>query len=1287
MDAIAAKIQDLSLQAATVAKIPPFETLDPEFWFQQCESQFIISKIIDDQTKYHYIVAHLPLKISRLVRDVIKHKYTANLYKELKQAVIDRLSTHAAARVNALLEDTRMQPGELPSHFYRRMMELAATDVSFNVVFSRFISLLPSNISDSIQSEANTVLANFKEAQKIDDKRVAAILDTADAIASRSGKQVAAAHKKATRPRQQVASTRQPSSPRYQNNQQRSNSRPQQQQQRRSTSQRPPSRPPQQRRPFSWFCFNHARFGDNTRKCAEPGKCTYRQTVASVDADDKFSDEVEVFYNSAVFKCTTAPRSQRLFVEDDVHHVKFLIDTGSDISLLPRSRLSLFTLDACAATNIELRAANGSAINVHGSTVLKISLDRVHFAFPFIVADVHQCIIGADFLAAFSLIVDVKRRMMFNDNAAVSCIRNTEPYSPPPTVVVNPFSALFEEQFKPQDISTPSTRHYIITSSPRPLAATPRRLYGDKLESAKAYFQEMISQGICRPSKSPWSSPLHLVKKQNGAWRPCGDYRRLNLITKPDAYPLPYLQDFVVCLKDKQVFSTLDIRSAFWTIPMADQDIEKTAITTPFGLFEFVKMPFGLCNAAQTFQRHMDCIFREMPDIFVYLDDILVASVDRESHLSTLKKILQILANHGMNVNHEKSVLAKPVVIFLGFEVSREGIKPTQIKSQEILDFPRPLSIKQVRRFTGMLNFYRKCIPKLSHILAPLFSMSEEDFTWTEERVKAFEAAKTALSNAVTIAYPDFNLPFHLYTDASSVAIGGALQQIQNGKVIPLGFFSRKLHGAELNYCTFDAELLAIRSAVEHFVPIIEGRKLIIFTDHKPLVAAFTKAENRSPRQARHFAFISEFTSQIQHIPGEKNIVADALSRPHTDAISSESLASEQSLDPQISAFLASRSHQTQMQTLPSGSCLLLVNNNAQFKPFVPLQLRKQIFDHFHNLCHSPAAPTRIAIEREYFWPAMRNDVARWCAECIPCQQAKVTRHIKIPPVQIPVPNVRFSHVNIDLVGPLPPSPEGFRHLLTMMDRFTRWPEAIPLKNIYAADVASAFLLHWVARFGVPELVTTDQGTQFESDLFHQFNTLLGIDRIRTAPFNPRANGLIERFHRTLKASLYARKQDWLTALPLVLLGLRTTFRDTLKASPAELVFGTTLQLPGSFLDESLPAAETITPHTFVQDLKRTMSELQPIQTTPSTDDSLFIPKSLRDATHVFLRKHLRTGLAPPYVGPFLIVKRHDRTITIRTNDGDKEVSLEHVKPAVVGDRLEFDIPRGRGRPRKVGKV
>lgn len=409
--------------------------------------------------------------------------------------------------------------------------------------------------------------------------------------------------------------------------------------------------------------------------------------------------------------------------------------------------------------------------------------------------------------------------------------------------------------------------------------------------AAKTLINTLLEQGVLRPPKSNYASPFHLApKKKKGEWRPCGVYKGLNAITVHDQYPLKLIQDLFPMLHGKKVFSAIDLVQAYYHIPMAEEDIPKTAITTPFGLYEFVVMPFGLRCATQTFQRFMDMVLRDLDFDFCYVDDILVFSESHDQHQQHLQIVFDKLRQYGLTINSSKCQFGQSELTFLGYHVSEAGYKPPQYRVDTIVNYPKPQTIKQMRRFLGMINYYRTLIPHAAHLLKPLNAYlkdsrknNQRKVNWTPEAEDSFKEAKETLATIALTTYPAPDAPLALRTDASDTCIGAALEQCVNGKWTPMGFFSRKLSDTEQRYSTYDRELLAIFAAIKYFKHQLDCREFVIATDHKPLIYAHKqKSENISPRQRRQLDHIFQHSTKIVHVKGAENVVADALSRINT---------------------------------------------------------------------------------------------------------------------------------------------------------------------------------------------------------------------------------------------------------------------------------------------------------------------------------------------------------------------------------------------------------------------
>jgi len=447
-----------------------------------------------------------------------------------------------------------------------------------------------------------------------------------------------------------------------------------------------------------------------------------------------------------------------------------------------------------------------------------------------------------------------------------------------------------------------------------------------------------------------------------------------------------------------------------------------------------------------------------------------------------------------------------------------------------------------------------------------------------------------------------------------------------------------------------------------------------------------------SARQQRQLAFIAEFTNKIQHVAGSSNVVADALSRPvdvvsavqdsvHAPPLSFKQMAVLQRACPDVEKLRASTSLHVEVHEV-EGEKLWCDTSTGTPRPLVPREMQRAVFDQFHNRAHPGPRATRRIICSRFVWPSIAKAVTAWARVCMRCQLAKTARHTHLLPASIDVPARRFAHLNVDIVGPLPTC-QGMKYVLTVMDRSTRWPEVFPLSSITAAECAKTLVAGWVSRFGVPAVISSDRGAQFSSAVWQAMCKQLGIQHVMTTAFHPQANGLIERFHRSLKAALRARaaSSDWVEQLPLILLALRATPREDSARSPAESVFGSKLVLPGEFLGSAEPE-----PAGFFSKLQEAMVGFRPSPTVhnlPGDHDLPSTPSAeLFTASHVLVRKDGPRGpLDTTWEGPFPVLQRSNHFFKLQLGSRSDNVSVCRLKPAHVEPGTPDAVLRPRGRP------
>lgn len=441
--------------------------------------------------------------------------------------------------------------------------------------------------------------------------------------------------------------------------------------------------------------------------------------------------------------------------------------------------------------------------------------------------------------------------------------------------------------------------HDIPLLDDTPVKQRYRRIPPSEYEAAKEHIHKLLEAQIIKESSSPYASPIVLVKKKDGTLRMCVDYRQLNAKTRKDAFPLPRIEESLDALGGARWFSTLDLVSGYNQVPVSEADQPKTAFCTPFGLFEWTRMPFGLCNAPSTFQRLMQRLFgdQQCKSLLLYLDDIVVFSSTFQQHLERLEVVLSRLQGEGLKVKLNKCAFFKPEVHYLGHVISAEGVATDPSKTEVVANWQPPTTVSGLRSFLGFASYYRRFVEGFAKLAAPLHrlvaelggtrSRKQSDQSiipgWTEDCQRSFDELKARLTTAPVLGYADFSLPFILEVDASYGGLGAVLSQEQGGRVRPIAYASRGLRPTErnmLNYSSMKLEFLALKWAMtEKFRDYLLGHKCVVFTDNNPL--SHLASANLGATEQRWAAQLALFDFELKYRSGRTNKNADALSRQH----------------------------------------------------------------------------------------------------------------------------------------------------------------------------------------------------------------------------------------------------------------------------------------------------------------------------------------------------------------------------------------------------------------------
>ena len=836
-----------------------------------------------------------------------------------------------------------------------------------------------------------------------------------------------------------------------------------------------------------------------------------------------------------------------------------LVDSGASISVISKQFIQRHNLSkAVEKADHSAIAANQTKVEFKQSIKGPLAIGNKLLEAEFFVAPwlEQDCILGMDILSEF-------RSIRFSDEGD-DLLLTLLPEA------ISEFSDIFDKKINDSCCDLPAHPIIEITGENSPHQSKVRKLSPRDEKFCEEQVSYLLAEGIIRKSRSAWRHAPVVVPKRTGGFRLAIDYRPVNSVTRADAFPIPNIRDLLEGLHGSRVFSTLDFSQFYYQLPLHPSDIEKSAFYAAGDLYEFVRCPFGLKNAVSLCSRIMKQIFGDMKGVAIYLDDLLIHAENKQKHDEILRSVLARIRSHNLSLNMKKCSFYRDKVTFLGHEVGDGKISPDPERVSSILHFPTPSTVRQLERFLGMTNYFRNYLHCYSDLAKILYDMVKAgSMKWTDEALRNFNSIKESLSQAILVLpSPDEKLV--LSTDASQECIGACLATSEGR---PVAFASKKLTEAETRWSTIDKEAYAIVWSIKKLRTLLLGRKFIVRSDHQPLKYLF-EARDVSAKVSRWRVGVAEFDFEVEYMKGSNNLVADSLSRMYMIAVDEQcdidmpldQVRRAQELDEEIRTLShairsgmrkrpssVSRSYWSLRSKLRIQDGFLLYND----KYVIPKSLREKLVAASHY-GHQGSELTVSKLSESYFWPGLRRDVKEFIRSCRICSLVRpnyINAHLK--PFLLDAP---LQLVATDYIGPLP-SDHGYRYLLVIIDAFSRFPEAYPVRDMTVPTLITAFR-DYFARYGFPDAILSDRGTQFQSREFNEYLANFGVKKLATTAYRPSANGICERFNGTLQTkikALLAQRQltprEWTQVLPVALMAVRNDKHATTGFKPTELFF------------------------------------------------------------------------------------------------------------------------------------
>jgi transposase InsO family protein len=733
--------------------------------------------------------------------------------------------------------------------------------------------------------------------------------------------------------------------------------------------------------------------------------------------------------------------------------------------------------------------------------------------------------------------------------------------------------------------------HIELKADAVPVREPPRKVPFALQERLKQKLEQMERQGVIEKVEKPtdWVSNLVIVDKKDLSIRVCLDPRDLNKGIKREHFQIPTLEDVTSRLTGKRVYTVIDLKEAFWQVPLSESSATLTTFNTPFGRYCFKRMPFGICSASEVLQKRVYQTFGDIPDVHIIADDMILASSSHEEADKLLRKVLQRAREKNIKFNLEKIQMKQDEVKYMGNIIGHNNVRPDEGKVRAIKEMPTPVCKQDVMRLIGMLNYLSPYIPDMSTVTAPMRTLLKKDilFQWCPEQEESFQKIKAIVCSTPGLKLYDPSEPVQIQCDSSKTGIGACL--MQGGQ--PVAYYSRALTPTEQNWFPIEKECLAVVCAAERFQQYIYGREVEVRSDHKPLEMITKKSIHKaSPRIQAMLLRLMKYNLYVKYQPGPTMYIADTLSRAY---IPDDDTSKDTEIDVSLRVHTLTdlpvsedRLQRIKQETLVDNTlvCLMQMVENGwpryrkncdplirQYWPFrdevhmiegvlfkgeciiIPTSMRSEVLSKLHN-SHLGIEKSRARARTIMYWPSMSEEIGEMVAKCATCAKFRKENQ-REPLIPHDVPTLPWQKLGADIFD------FGGKCYLAIVDYFSKYPEVCALPAKTAGTVIKQFKSVF-ARHGIPEVLVADN-MPFNSQEMRQFAHEYGFVIKTSSPGFPQSNGQSERMIGTIKQLLRKAKEEDRDP-NLALLAYRNTPVSGLPYSPAEMLMSRRLrdQLP-----------------------------------------------------------------------------------------------------------------------------